>query len=222
MKRLAIFLVAGFGLFTVLPSMAETPLPSVSDVCAPAPTPVAPTPEPVAPTPVAPEPVAPTPIAPTPIAPTPEPTPVAPEPSPEPTLPVIEPTPEPTPEPVAPTPEPSPSASVPVIEPSPTPQPVITPTREPEPSSKPDKTNNGNHYGQVSKEHLAAMAVLDDPQLPQELASIPVIGAVAETVLAFFNSAGNIGADMTQETRALAQQEVVAAVIVGQVVRIKR
>jgi hypothetical protein len=57
----------------------------------------------------------------------------------------------------------------------------------------------------------------DDIQVPEELASIPVLGSTVVAVVNTFNAMGNIGADMTPEVRAKAKKEVIAAVIVGQV-----
>jgi hypothetical protein len=88
--------------------------------------------------------------------------------------------------------------------------PVTTPEPTPEPAPAP-----------VTQEEvlqaLAEQAQADDPQLPEALAAIPVLGNVASAVLDTFNQLGNLGADMTPEARAKAKKEVVAAVIVTQI-----
>lgn len=166
-----------------------------------------------------------------PIVPTPQPTPteqvVRPEPSPtpEPTFqptPISAPIPEPTPEiapptpPIEPTPAPAPSDTpipapeppTPVVEP-PAPMPVETPPPVvPIPPELP-----------ISEQMavLAEAAKADDPELPQELASIPLIGNVAGAVLDAFNTLGNVGADLTPEIRAKAQKTIVPSVIAGNI-----
>jgi hypothetical protein len=67
---------------------------------------------------------------------------------------------------------------------------------------------------------LAIIAQADDAELPEELAAIPVIGAVAGEVLNAFNDLGNVGADMSPEQRERSEETVVAAVIVGQVAQL--
>jgi hypothetical protein len=69
-------------------------------------------------------------------------------------------------------------------------------------------------------EALAVIAVADDKELPEELAAIPVVGAVAGQVLDVLNDLGNIGADMSPEQRETSEETVVAAVIVGQVAQL--
>jgi hypothetical protein len=64
---------------------------------------------------------------------------------------------------------------------------------------------------------LAVVAQADDPELPKELASIPLLGDVAGAVLEVFNNIGNIGADMSPEIRETSEEVVIAAVIVGQI-----
>jgi hypothetical protein len=64
---------------------------------------------------------------------------------------------------------------------------------------------------------LMEQAQADDPQVPEALAAIPLLGDAAVAVLDTFNALGNVGADMTPEVRAAAKKEVVAAVIVTQV-----
>lgn len=64
---------------------------------------------------------------------------------------------------------------------------------------------------------LAVAAMADDPDLPEELASVPVVGAVAEQVLEVMNDLGNIGADIAPEQRERAEEIVVASVIAGNI-----
>ena len=64
---------------------------------------------------------------------------------------------------------------------------------------------------------LAVVAEADDPEIPAELAAVPLIGDVAGSVLEVFNDLGNIGADMSPEVREDSEKVVIAAVIVGQI-----
>lgn len=66
-------------------------------------------------------------------------------------------------------------------------------------------------------EQLMVVAQADDPEVPAELASIPLLGNAAVAVLDAFNQLGNLGADMSSKVRKTAKHEVIAAVIVGQV-----
>lgn len=200
------------------PTPEPTPTPTVDPTVEPTPDPtptVDPTPQPT--------------VDPTP-TPTPKPKPTfigppipVPTDTPSPT-PTIEPTvaPTPTEEPVVPSPEPSPTIS-PSEEPTPTPETtteptpiptedVVNPTPEPEPSSTPESPTTR----QAAIERLAEEAKADDPELDPQLAAIPVLGTVASAVLDTFNQLGNVGADMTPETRKTAEKTVIAAVIVTQ------
>ena len=69
----------------------------------------------------------------------------------------------------------------------------------------------------VALELLAVAAEADDPDLAEEIAVIPVVGAVAEQVLEVMNNLGNIGADIAPEQRERAEEIVVASVIAGNV-----
>lgn len=69
----------------------------------------------------------------------------------------------------------------------------------------------------VALELLAVAAEADDPDLAEEIAVIPVVGAVAEQVLEVMNDLGNIGADIAPEQRERAEEIVVASVIAGNV-----
>lgn len=64
---------------------------------------------------------------------------------------------------------------------------------------------------------LAVAAQADDPDLPEEIAALPVIGAVAGQVLEAMNDLGNIGADIAPEQRERAEEIVVASVIAGNI-----
>ncbi len=156
---------------------------------------------------------------------------VSPEPTPTPTPeppkqeqePIVEPKPEqPT---VSPEEEPAPKPEAPKVptqepkenEPRPLPEPE-SPSVSEEPSPGPvDETDNGIIVEVSTSEELAILAEQDDPQLPEQLASLPLIGDVAGAVLELFNDLGNVGADMTPEVREKSEKVVVAAVIVGQI-----
>lgn len=64
---------------------------------------------------------------------------------------------------------------------------------------------------------LAEAAVADDPEVPEEIASVPFVGPAAVAVLQAFNAVGNIGADMAPATRKKAKKVVTAAVILTQI-----
>ena len=157
--------------------------------------------------------------------------------------PIPQPTPEPTPEtPVVnpPAPEPQPTTQPePVATPEPEPEPTIDPQPEPElplpeepeplPSEEPVIESASPEPPVIEPEpilpqteaevvaELAAEAQADDPELPAELAAIPLVGEALGAVLDVFNDIGNIGADMTPEVREQAEKTVVASIVVGQV-----
>jgi predicted nucleic acid-binding Zn-ribbon protein len=62
---------------------------------------------------------------------------------------------------------------------------------------------------------LAVAAEADDPDLPEAVAAIPVVGFVAGQVLETMNDLGNIGADIAPEVRERSEEVVIAGVIVG-------
>lgn len=64
---------------------------------------------------------------------------------------------------------------------------------------------------------LAEAARADDPELPEALAAIPLLGDVAGAVLGMFNALGNVGADMSPQVREQSEKVIIAAVIVGQI-----
>lgn len=140
--------------------------------------------------------------------------------------PVVEPQPEQST--VSPTEEPAPepeTSSMPIEEPAenePEPLPESEPTSAPEePSSGViEETNNGIIVEPTTLEELATAAEEDDPEVPAELAAIPLVGDVAAAVLDVFNDLGNVGADMTPEVREKSEKVVVASVIVGQIAQV--
>lgn len=219
-------------------STTPSPAPSIEPV-APELPPISqpePSPIPVVPPVVAPPVVEPVP-QPQPIplpAPEPEPTP---EPTPEPSL-------EPSPEPVLPSPEPTPEATAepePTQTPTPEPEPVVTPepgapeikvdlkTVDPETLSPVQQAvitqeafailataEQGSPAYEAALDALALVAIADDPELPAELAAIPLLGNVAGAVMDTFNAVGNLGADISPKERERGQKIVVGTVIVGQ------
>jgi hypothetical protein len=193
---------------TPTPVPTQTPEPVVPPVVVPTPEP---TPEPT-----------PTPTEEPTVDPTPEPEPsVTPEPSPAPS-PSEEPVEEPTaPEP-EPTPEPEPSnpteESVALIEDLTAVKPEeLTDTEIEELVSAAEEvlanTEQGSPEYEQALEALAVAAVADDPEVSEELAAVPVVGAVATAVLESFNALGNVGADMAPAVREEAEKTVIASVI---------
>lgn len=138
-----------------------------------------------------------------------------------------QPVPEPTEEPVVPTPtpeateepEPTPVPEEPEAtpEPTPEPEPTVEPVAPEEPVEEPIEPVVEPITEEQIVAELAAEAEADDPELPAEIASIPLVGEALGAVLEVFNDIGNIGADMAPEVREKAQDAVVASVIVGQV-----
>ena len=203
---------------SLVPPATESPQVTQSATLSPEPV-VQPTPQPLPePSPVPPVVVQPEPI----IPPVPEPTaseeveeePVV---EPQPEQPTVSPTEEPAPEPE--------TSSMPVEEPAETESESLP---EPEPTSAPEEsstgvveeTNNGIIIEPTTLEELAAAAEEDDPEVPAELAAIPLVGDVAAAVLDVFNDLGNVGADMTPEVREKSGKVVVASVIVGQIAQV--
>lgn len=224
----------------------ETPQPSpeVTTTPTPEPSPTAPAPvePPVSQPEPSPIPVVPPVVTPPVIEPIPQPQPIPlPEPEPEPTP---EPTSEPTPEPILPSPEPTTEPTPepkPTITPEPEPSPVVTAqpvkpeikldlkTVDPETISPVQQAvitqqafavlataEQGSPAYEQALEALAVVAEADDPELPAELAAIPLLGDVAGAVMDTFNAVGNIGADISPKERERGQQVVVGTVIVGQ------
>lgn len=145
-------------------------------------------------------------------APTQEPAPApAPEPAPQPP---VEPTPAPEPEPV---PEPAPEPPTPApVAPEPIPVAPEPPAIEPLPPVI-EEIPIPEFVPEFSPSELAQAAEEDDPVVPQELASIPLLGDAAVAVLEAFNAIGNVGADLTPEVREQAQETIVASVLVSNI-----
>ena len=80
-----------------------------------------------------------------------------------------------------------------------------------------ETAEQGSPAYEQALEALAVAAQADDPEIPAELAAIPLLGDVAGAVLDVFNDLGNVGADMSPQQREKAEETVVAAVVVGQV-----
>lgn len=141
---------------------------------------------------------------------------------------VVEPTPDPTPtdEPTTePTPDPTPTEQ-PTQEPKPQPQPEPQPepqvAQEPQVAIEPPPVLP--EVVEPTKEEvmqeLLAQAQEDDIVVPEELASVPVIGAAVQALADAINYFGNAGADMTPEVRDKAEKVVVAAIVAGQVAQV--
>ena len=78
-----------------------------------------------------------------------------------------------------------------------------------------DNAEGGSEEYEVGLAMLSLAAEADDPDLPEQLAAVPVIGAVAGEILSFMNSLGNVGADISPEVRERSEEVVIAGVIVG-------
>ena len=76
-----------------------------------------------------------------------------------------------------------------------------------------DTAEQGSPEYNQALEALAVAAQADDPQVPAELAAIPLLGNVAVAALEVFNNLGNVGADMAPKTREEAKKTVIASVI---------
>lgn len=191
------------------PTIEPTPEPTVEP--SPSPSPEEPSPSPTPEVTPSPNPTQ-----------TPSPTPspeVTVEPSPEPTTPVIpEPEPSQTPEPEIPTlplPQEPEQTTPPTIEPEVLPEETLPPVTE-EPSPKPTPSEPEPTKEEIL-EQLMLAAEEDDPQLPEELLAIPLIGDIAGAVLDAFNALGNVGADMTPEVREQSEKVIIASVIASQI-----
>ena len=241
-KVLRVNLVSGTGqpTPTETPQSPEpSPVESTTPSPAPSTAPEAPALPPVSQPEPSPIPIVPPVAAPPVVEPAPQPQPIplpTPEPQPEP-----QPEPAPAPEPAPPAPVPTPEATP---EPKPTvaPAPPVEAPKPPQPEIKIDlKTvdpetispvqqavitqeafavlataEQGSPAYEQALEALAVVAEADDPELPAELAAIPLLGNVAGAVMDTFNAVGNIGADISPAERERGQQVVVGTVIVGQ------
>jgi hypothetical protein len=76
-----------------------------------------------------------------------------------------------------------------------------------------ESAEQGSPEYQQALEALAVAAQADDPQIPSELAAIPLLGETAAAVLEAFNDLGNVGADMAPAVREDAEKTVIASVI---------
>jgi len=114
--------------------------------------------------------------------------------------------------PVEPLPEPEPTT-----DPEPTPEPTVEPVEPvlPEPETTEILTPQEQHAALMNA--LMEEAQADDIQVPEELASIPLLGDTAVAVINAINFIGNVGADMTPAVREKAEQSIVSAVIVTQI-----
>jgi len=70
---------------------------------------------------------------------------------------------------------------------------------------------------QNALEQLFVVAQADDMEVPAEIAGVPLIGNVSVAVIGALNYLGNVGSDMSPQTRAKAKKEVIAAVVVTQI-----
>jgi hypothetical protein len=218
---------------TETPQILEpSPVESTTPSPAPSTAPEAPALPPVSQPEPSPIPIVPPVAAPPVVEPAPQPQPIPlpePEPappSPEPAPPAPQPTPEATPEPKptvalappaeAPKPiEPEIKLDLKTVDPetiSPVQQAVITQ----EAFAVLATAEQGSPAYAEALEALAVVAEADDPELPAELAAIPLLGNVAGAVMDTFNAVGNIGADISPKERERGQQIVVGTVIVGQ------
>jgi hypothetical protein len=160
--------------------------------------------------------------------------PAIPEPSPEPVAPSPSPSPEfiPSPQPeLEPAPIPEIAPPVMPVEPPAPPAPSVPPVPAPEPPTPPIApippmpVEPPPVIAPLPPELpmveqmalLAEEAKADDPVIPQELASIPLLGDVAGAVLGTFNAIGNVGADLTPEVRKQAQETIIASVLVSNI-----
>jgi hypothetical protein len=78
----------------------------------------------------------------------------------------------------------------------------------------------GSEEYQQALDALVLVAQSDDPELPAELAAIPLLGDIAGAILDIFNDLGNVGADMSPQVRETAEKIVVVSVIVTQIVAV--
>jgi hypothetical protein len=202
---------------TPTPTPTETPV-----IIVPEPTP-SPQPEPtVDPTPEPEETVEPTPeptVPPT-EEPTPSPSPSE-EPTEEPTENVVDPTPEPEPEPTPEEPTESELLEQEAVEEienlvSIDPE-SLTEAQVEELTAAAmvvfETAEQGSEAYNQALEALATVAEADDPNLPEELAAIPLLGDAAGAALEVLNNLGNVGADMAPTVREEAEKTIIASVI---------
>jgi len=181
------------------PEITPEPEPETSPEPTPEPTPEpSPTPQPeptVPPTPTQPE----------------NPVIIEPEVPQEPERPIEEPAVEPTPEPT--TSEPTPQPTIPSEE-----KPAPTPTETTEPIEEPTENEPGQIPNTDQTETPEPERELEETQIPEFIASIPLLGDLAESLVNFFNDLNKIGSDMSPEVRERAQKIIVVSIIVTQIV----
>jgi hypothetical protein len=78
-----------------------------------------------------------------------------------------------------------------------------------------DSAVQGSPEYEKALEVLAEAAVADDPEVPEELLSIPGVGQAAVAVLQAFNALGNLGADISPAVRKKSKQVGSAVIVVG-------
>jgi len=76
-----------------------------------------------------------------------------------------------------------------------------------------ETTERGSEEYKQALEALAVAAQADDPNLPEELAAIPLLGNAAGAALEVLNDLGNVGADMSPQVREESEQTIIASVI---------
>lgn len=76
-----------------------------------------------------------------------------------------------------------------------------------------ESAEQGSPEYEQALEALALAAEADDPEIPSELAAVPLLGDVAGAALEVFNNIGNVGADMAPAVREEAEKTVIASVI---------
>ena len=78
-------------------------------------------------------------------------------------------------------------------------------------------SEQGSPEYEAALDALFVTAQADDIEVSEELAAVPVIGAVAEGVVNAINFIGNVGSDMSPTVREKSEKIVVSAVVVAQV-----
>jgi predicted unusual protein kinase regulating ubiquinone biosynthesis (AarF/ABC1/UbiB family) len=78
-------------------------------------------------------------------------------------------------------------------------------------------SEQGSPEYEAALDALFVTAQADDIEVSEELAAVPVIGAVAEGVVNAINFIGNVGSDMSPIVREKSEKIVVSAVVVAQV-----
>lgn len=76
-----------------------------------------------------------------------------------------------------------------------------------------ETAERGSEQYSQALEALAVVAQADDPNLPEELAAIPLLGDAAGVALEVLNDLGNVGADMSPQVREESEKTIIASVI---------